>query len=142
MRFIRVVTPLRTNISLPLPPPPHTTTITTPCAAVFLEILNLPSYLRFLLPFQLLVALIPGPTEISSNQWFRIFERLVDDLVLLLAGVEMRVRVPGFADLQMRCVQAVLILTTFDTPACRKVRHALCCSGVLIAHAIRFTCAI
>ena len=89
---------------------------------IFLEVLGLPAHLRLLVPFQILVALVPGPTEISNDQWFRICEAIVNELQQLFDGVFMDVIVPGMPGLQRRLVQAVLVMTTFDSPAGAKVR--------------------
>ena len=94
---------------------------TTP---VFAEILNLPAPLRQQIPFQIPIALVPGPKEVASKSYFEILKPIVDELQQLYVGVDMPVYLPGQDRVESRRVSAVLFLTSFDTPACRKVRRS------------------
>ena len=89
---------------------------------VFMEILNLPAPMRQQIPYQIPIALVPGPKETASEMYFELLKPIVKELQQLYTGVEMPVHLPGQNCIDQRTVYAVLIVTSFDTPACRKVR--------------------
>lgn len=89
---------------------------------VIMEILNLPAHVRQLIPHQIPIALVPGPKDTASEMYFELLRPIVKELRALFAGVQMPVYVPEVKRIEERSVSAVLIVTSFDTPACRKVR--------------------
>ena len=99
----------------------HTNSNMTP---VMMEILNLPAHLRQLIPHQIPIALVPGPKDTASEMYFELLRPIVEELRELFAGVQMPVYVPDVKRIEERSVSAVLIVTSFDTPACRKVRRS------------------
>ena len=96
----------------------HTVSNMTP---VFLEILNLPAHVRQQSPHQIPLALGPGPKDTASEMYFELLRPIVKELRQLYAGVNMPVYVPAAERIEERSVSAVLVVTSFDTPACRKV---------------------
>ena len=53
--------------------------------------------------------------------YFELLRPIVKELRQLYAGVNMPVYVPAAERIEERSVSAVLVVTSFDTPACRKV---------------------
>lgn len=95
---------------------PYTHTVLS-VGVIYLTIMNLPRLMRFKREHVIIIGIIPGPTE-PSHDINPFLKPLVEELLLLWTGVDMRVR-SGATTIQKN-IRGTLLCCTCDLPAGRK----------------------
>ncbi|CAE6450794.1 unnamed protein product, partial [Rhizoctonia solani] len=88
---------------------------------LYITINNLPSYLRTLIENMILVLVIPGPNQPTAYELDQILEPLVDDLLRLKQGIQMRVYDQNTQRMVPETIHARLTLRILDYIARLKI---------------------
>lgn len=86
------------------------------CGGIYLTVQNLPREIRNLRKNVLLCCVLPGPHEPQTFQMNHYLRLLVDELRLLIPGVEIKTKHHG-----IQTIRAALTMVACDLPAARKV---------------------